>query len=1229
MPAGARSIMRRMDPARHARLHALFFGALERPPDERSALLDEACAGDVDLRAEVDRLLAANDESGAFLEVPLLPDPADLAAEQGETSPPTLAFGAQSGAAARHRLCPRCNDSYPESQHFCPHDGEPLVEDPTALLGTTFDGLYQVEALLGRGGMGTVYRARHLLLRDTVALKLLPREVTDSPGGLRRFVREGQAARRFRHPNAVTVYDLRVSQEGNAYLVLEYVNGRTLRAELKQRGPMTCEEALGVLEPVASALEAAHRAGVVHRDLKPENVMLAAGDDGQTIVKVLDLGIAKLVQGGGSGPDTAALTRPGIVVGTPRYMSPEQWGTPMRDGVEEVDGRADVYSLGVMAYELVCGAAPFASLGAGELRQQHLSQTPRPLHERVGGVPEEFSEVVGRALAKDRGDRPAGAGQFARELRAALGAGEAASTPTALSETDWAPAASTETGEGVGSTGVAAQPTASVDARTGEQPPTNLPQSMTSFVGREREVADVCRLAGEVRLVTLVGPGGIGKTRLALQASRELLDHYPDGVWFVDLAPLADATLVVQTVATALGARERTGTSLLDALCELARAKRLLLVLDNCEHLVEACAALVGSLLRAGGGGRVLATSREALGVQGEAVWQVPPLALPAAGAAASVEGARESEAVRLFVDRARLVRSGFALTEQNADAIAVLCVRLEGIPLAIELAAARCGVLTPAQMLARLGQRLDLLASRRGDVPERHRTLRASIEWSYQLLAPAPRRLFARLSVFRGGWTLEAAETVCVEAGVLDGLGQLCECSLVVAEERGEEIRFRMLETIREYAAERLAAGEAGTLGRRHAEYYAGFAEEAEPALASADPVWLSRLAAEHDNLRAALAWGRAEECGAEVGLRLAAALWLFWHTRGYLAEGRRALEAALAHCAGGPPPLRAKAYYGAGKISTMASDFAAARTFLEEALALQRGLGNKPGVAAALDSLANLAIAVGDYGRAVELSEEGLATFRELGDTRCVARALISLGWIAQEHADYSKSTALFEEALALYRSLGQKQGIAVALAGLAATAQIEGDFERALPLSEEVLAVAREIGHSFHTANALLLMGEIARYQADYDRAAALLGESLAIYREVGAQSSVAITLLCLGSVAHARGDHGQAAALMVEGLALRAKLDGERGIAECFERLAGVAVSTGWPEHATRLLAVAERLRGALGTPLPPVARAEWEAAETAARTALGEAAFSAIRAEGQALTVEQLIRECLG
>jgi predicted ATPase/serine/threonine protein kinase/Tfp pilus assembly protein PilF len=1058
------------DQENHARLQELFLAASELTADERAAFLDRACPGK--LRAALERLLAAHET---------------------ETSLAGLA---------------------------------PTAAGPEALVGTILDGLYEIEALLGRGGMGTVYRARHVLLNDTVAIKLLQPDAGTYPAWLQRFVREGQAARRFRHPNAVAVYDLRATEGGTAYLVLEYVAGQTLRSEMRGRSRLGAAAAAGIVEGVASALDAAHRAGVVHRDVKPENIMLTTGSNGERVVKLLDLGVAKLLETR-EAPDESGvgLTRAGAMVGTPRYMSPEQWGAWQRDGKADVDGRADVYSLGVVTYEMVCGTLPFHADTWQELRHKHEGEEAQPAHERMSGLTEAFGRAIARAMAKDRADRFATAGAFARALGEALASEVDADAETRILSSDTgAGAVGDRTEVGASATGEVAWTTGGRDARTEANPPTNLPEQLTSFVGREREVEDLVRLLGEERMVTVVGPGGMGKTRLALQATRQALERFPDGAWFADLAPLSDPALVATSVASALGVRESPGLPLLDALCGYSQTKRLLVVLDNCEHLAATCSELATRLLRSCPHVRVLATSREVLGIAGEVVWQATPLE------------AREAEL--LFAERARSVRRDFSATERNASSIGELCLRLEGIPLAVELAAARAGVLTPAQILTRIGQRLNLLVTRQSDVPTRHQTLRASIEWSYELMKEEERRAFATLSVFRGGWTLDAADGVvgrqsaATPADVVDLLERLRECSMIVAEEHGEEMRYGMLETLREYGLERLAEREeVDESRRRHADYFLALAESARLRKYDArEAKWLVKLEEEHDNLRAALRW--LLEHDADGCLRLAVAVHPLWWVHGHLMEGRRWLAAALERSPSSSALTRCTALNAAGNMARTQGDLPAARTYFGGGARIAREIADTWRIVASSFGLGSVAEMQGDLQAARTHYEESLAGARQMQDDRMIANTLNGLGEVARQQGDWTSARELYEQAIVPARRSGSNEALIAVLSNLGTIACEDGDLRAARTYYSDALELAQTIGGKNFLAFTMDGLGTVAARQGAWTRAGRLAGAAEALRDAIGSHVEPADQAFCARYVAEVRqavGAEGLAAAL----------------------------------------------------------------------------------------------------
>ncbi len=637
----------------------------------------------------------------------------------------------------------------------------------------------------------------------------------------------------------------------------------------------------------------------------------------------------------------------------------------------------------------------------------------------------------------------------------------------------------------------------------------NLPAPRTSFVGRERELIEIKRTLATTRLLTLTGAGGSGKTRLVMEVARDLVGAYPGGAWLVELAPLSEGTLIPQAFATALEVREQPGRPLADTLVDALKTRELLLVVDNCEHLVEAAAALVDTLLNSCPRLRILATSRELLRVAGEVAWLVPPLSLPDAEHPSTPEELSGVESARLFLERAIYRPHDFHLTQENAKAVGEICRKLDGVPLAIELAAAMVGTLSVEQISARLEDSLNLLTGGSRTAQPRQQTLKGALDWSYELLSEPERRLFGRLSVFAGGWTLEAAEGVSSgegieEENVLDLLRQLINKSLVVAGagER-EALRYRMLEPVRQYGREKLEeSGEADAVQRRHVTLFLALAEEAEPGLRGArQGEWLERLEREHDNLRAALSWA-LESGETELGLRLGGALGEFWHLRGHLSEGRRWLEAALAKGSDAPPEsARAKALARAGYVAWEQGDYERAVALSEESLALSRELGDKAGAATALYTLGWAAMFGNDVERTSALIEKAITLQREMNDAVGVARSLLILGFVANYRRDHEWAMRLYEESQALAREA--EDGFAIILSlGVGALAALGlGDHQRTRTLCEEGLKLSRQMKTMHLTAAYLHVGASLAGSEGWAVRAARLWGMAESLREAIG--------------------------------------------------------------------------------------------------------------------------------
>ena len=727
--------------------------------------------------------------------------------------------------------------------------------------------------------------------------------------------------------------------------------------------------------------------------------------------------------------------------------------------------------------------------------------------------------------------------------------------------------------------------------RTTEAPRNNLTLEVTSFIGREREIEQAVGMLEQSSLLTLTGPGGVGKTRVGLRLARVLLDQFDDGAWVVECGSLTDPDFVLPSVVSTIGLTEPAGRSLLAAIVDHLKGKRLLLVLNDCDPVLTECAELAEALVRSCPAVRVVVTSREALGVPGEAILPISSLVTPDESSTVSARDLESIDACQLFVERARAVQPVFVVTEQNARSVAQVCHRLDGIPLAIELAAARVRTLPVEQIAARLDDRFRLLTGGSRAAAARHQTLAATIDWSYNLLTEPERAVLRRLSVFAGGATLEAAEFVCAgdqvdPMDILDALSRLVEKSLVFTDPTSTEARFRLLETVREYARTRLVEADEGdpTL-RRHRDWYLALVDEAAPTFFSGpEPIeWLRRLDREHDDLRAALEWCLDQPGEDHAGLRIAAGLWRYWEIRGHLTEGRGWLERMVEAVGADVSPLRANALTGAGNLAFMQGDFRAASTFHEASLALHREMGDRQSVAYAANNLANTVMQVGDLARARTLYEESIAITRDLGDQRAEAFGSINLADIATR----------------------------------------QGDLEAAQSLHKEVLATIRELGDRWMEAFALDTFARATSRAGDRESARSLHLEALAISEEIGDRRGVARVLTNLGDLALSDGDFAEARGLYRRSLAIRQDLGDMPGLASAMENLAR-AFAADDAEAAAHLHGAAESLREAIRAMVPPQAAAahDQDLADLEAR--LGSDRFEAGRREGRLMTPNEAL-----
>jgi predicted ATPase/Tfp pilus assembly protein PilF/predicted Ser/Thr protein kinase len=1017
---------------------------------------------------------------------------------------------------------------------------------------------YRLDRELGEGGMGKVYQGYDQLLDRIVAVKVLSASALNPQGSIR-LLEEARAVARLNHPNIVAVFD--AGQDGDLpYIVMEYIQGNSLH----EKPPENNEQMLEIGIQVCSALDEAHANGIIHRDLKPENVIL--NESG--IAKLTDFGLAKTL--------SSRMTQEGTLTGTAFYLSPEQaLGKPL-------DGRTDLYSLGVMMYEFSTGELPFTADDTLTVISKHIHEDPVPPGQLTPDIHPSLEGIILKLLAKDPEQRFNTAKEVQQALEKML-RGEA--------------------------------------FPRSEKPRHNIPLDLTSFIGRSKEVSEVRQLMTTTRLLTLTGVGGTGKTRLAMQAGRGLLDQFMDGIWVVELSTIMDINQVPRAIAIVLHIREQPDKPIMDMLIDYLRSRQVLLIMDNCEHLISSCARFSEHLLSSCPQLKIMATSRESMGVPGEVTFHVPSLQLPDLDSNPDKDQVWRVESMQLFLERAISANPDFIPDLSQTQAVMKICNRLDGIPLAIELAAARVRALPVEEIAARLSDRFRLLTGGSRSAMPRQQTLQALIDWSHDLLTPDEKKLFRRLSVFAGGWNLASAESVCStddldQAYILELLLHLVDKSLLNTTIRGREARYDMLETIRQYARDRLIqSDEIEKMRDRHLKCYCAFSEKAAPEFWRGQQLeWMDLLETEHDNIRAALEWSLANTSNPEymdLGMRTATAILRFWMVRGYWVEGLNWITKLIAASEqlNTGNTSRIRLLFSAGFLISEIGDIHTARKYFQEAFDAARALDDQSSSAYALLGLGDIALSEHYMDRAEALLGQSLEIFNRLNDKVGVLLVLSKMGSLAADMQGYEKAKAYYQQNLDICREIGHqlgvagtllslgrieildgnkdlgrqymqeslqifkrsndKSGIANALGAIGLSELYSDDLEASRQHYEEVLRINRELHSPSGIGGALIALGEIARSRGDYDAAHNYYEEALQINRDTGQTSIVIIVTHNLGYVAKHQGDFERALKYFRSGLQYANERNYQRLACYCLAGIACVYVEKGDLENAARL------------------------------------------------------------
>jgi predicted ATPase/tRNA A-37 threonylcarbamoyl transferase component Bud32 len=1075
---------------RWEKIDSILNQALELPEEKRAGFLNKECGNDEALRNEIESLLSFDQSSGTlFRNIQENVVPAVLAGlldevknESSETEP------AGTGQNIAH---------------------------------------YTIIEKLGSGGMGAVFKARDTKLDRYVALKFLTSPAAHRKHHYKKLLKEAKAAAALNHPNIATIYEINETDE-QFFIAMEFIDGVSLR-EVMRSGPLEPQTALNYSVEIAEALREAHEHGVVHHDIKPENIMVLSNGR----IKVMDFGLAVL-------NDSIRQQNPGSAAGTPHYMSPEAVRR------EQTDHRADLWSLGVVMYEMIAGVRPFGGEDVRSIFEAVLNHKQVPLSERVENIPPELSEIIAQLLQKDPAQRFDSAGHFLKTCREFIGRN--------LHGTD--------------------------------EKAFRVPKPLTGFIGRKKELSGLKKRLKDSRLITLTGVAGSGKTRLAVELAHNIHGSTERGIYFIDLSSIRNSDLVASAILRALNLKEHPEKSIPDVIVAHLHAKNLILILDNFEQVLDAAPELA-EIIRQSPGCRFLVTSREPLHIQGEQVFQVPPLLLPGSDSEHDLKALKQVESVALFVERAKQVKPDFELSQDNVRIVASICRQLDGLPLAIELAAVRIRILTPNELLERLNDRFRLLSAGTRDLPERQQSLRTAIEWSYDLLSETEKVLFRRLAIFSGGFTLKAADAVCnkhseLYEDVLNGITSLHDKNLVYSKsESKQSMRFNMLESIREFAAEQLSqSGEYVALRDNHRNYYVSVCVKLHSEITgSVKTDWLDKVNRDYENFIMALEWKSGLEEEVKNSLILTNVLWRFWLRKCLFNDGRKRIRESLNQADESVHTvLVAELRLGAGTLAHNNGDYDDALKQISESLRLYRLSGNREGIAKALTNLGWVRWRLGDYRLAREFSEEALATQQQMKDDSGVAYALNNLGWIALHQGEFLAALDYHQQSLSLRRTLKDKRNIAFSSANCGWANHKLGRFDEAEMYFDESLELFSEVEdrqlYTFTSCLKAELLADTGRMEEAHGL---LMDEIVPSFKKIEDTYGYAFSLNCLGTILFREKNYSGALKQFEESRKVRLKLGDKWGVAQALCAIARTKLHSDSGEIANEYLAESYTIR----------------------------------------------------